>query len=465
MRTKYLRYLPLVILAIIPRLIWVYVFSEGRDMVGGFGEDISPFRIILFRLINVFSDWIAFFCIGLVFNKKKEALIGIAVHLFFLLTFALMQIRLPLFLLPLIISLAPYLVFGFLAFGPKRLWVWALMLIPIHLGSALEMGNELFNRDFNFFLSLGYHDFLGGEAYLEPLGYGFKLSFFLAPLIYYIFFAEVVLLLDQKITFNPRVIDLTMPYSRLGATFLFIFLRLSIYLSILGASSAIIEIVNPTRTSSNFWWMLEIQSFNLIYLLAALAALVAILWYYRRFLMEFLFERGERPSWGFWLLQVPFLEIIIFAFMVIFLKKRDGEDSYEVFRYHKKGSPNDVKIITVFMVIIQFLALVIIANNPGNKEQTGFIVLDKAFYTFIVAFYLINRKFIVGIFGWICINILFTFFGLVNDLQFDSRLMSFSILFVLIGLLHGREFSCISPHQEAYETDWEEDDLKVEPTN
>lgn len=451
MRTKYLRFLPFMLLAVIPLLLWDNYFQNLLSKSGSILE-LSTIQGLMLRLSNAFTNWLAFLFVGFVFNKRKETLIAIGVQLFFILAFALLKIRLPIFLLHLPITLTPYFVFGFLAFGPKRLWIWILMLIPIYLDSALEMGDKLFSQDFNFFISLFYNE-LGGENYLEPLGDEFKLSGFIAPMVYYVFLAEISLMFAQKSRFNPSLVDLTIPYSRLGAAFLFIVLRLSIYACILGVSATLTEIFNPTRFANDALGKLNLQLLYFLYLLSALTALIASLWYYRRFLLEFLFERGERPSWGYWLLQLPFVEVLIFTFMVIFLKKRDDEGRYQVFLYHNEESANDVKIIRGLMVVFQILAIVYLVANPAKKELTNFILLDKLTYSALVIFYLVRPKVVWGLLGWICLNIVLTALGFIHDLQFDARLMSFSTLFLLIGLFHGSEFSCISPYNENGETE------------
>ncbi|WP_373551814.1 hypothetical protein [Haliscomenobacter sp.] len=451
MRTKYLRFLPFMVLAVIPLLLWDSYFQNILSKSGSILE-LSTIQGLILRLAKAFPDWLAFLFVGFVFNKRKEALIAISVNLFFVLFFTLINIRLPFFLLHLPITLAPFFVFGFLAFGPKRLWIWILMIVPIFLDSPLEMANKLFSQDFNFFISLFYNE-LGGENYLEPLGDEFKLSGLIAPMVYYVFLAEISLLFAQKSRFNPSVVDLTMPYSRLGAAFLFIFLRLSIYSCILGVNSTITEIFNPTRFANDALGKLNLQLVYFLYLISAMTALIAALWYYRRFLMEFLFERGERPSWGYWLLQIPFVEVVIFTFMVIFLKKRDDEDKYQVFLYHNEESANDVKIIRGLMVVFQILAIVYLVTNPAKKELTNFILLDKLTYSILVIFYLVRPKVLWGLLGWICLNIVFAALGFIHDLEFDSRLLSFSTLFLLIGLFHGSDFSCISPYNENNETE------------
>lgn len=451
MRTKYLRFLPFMLLAVIPLLLWDGYFQSLLSKSTSILE-LSTVQGLILRLTKVFPDCLAFLFIGFAFNKRKEALIAISVDLFFILFFTFVNIRLPFFLLHLPFTLAPFFVFGFLAFGPKQLWVWILMIVPIFLDSPLEMANQLFSRDFNFFISLFYNE-LGGENYLEPLGDEFKLSGFIAPMVYYVFLAEITIYFAQKSKFSPSTVDLTMPYSRLGAAFLFIFLRLSIYSCILGVNTMIIEIFNPSRFANGALDKLNLQYVNFLYLISTMIALIAALWYHRRFLLEFLFERGERPSWGYWLLQIPFVEVLIFSFMVIFLKKRDAEDKYQVFLYHNEESANDVKIIRGLMVVFQILAVVYIVANPANKELTNFILLNKLTYSALVIFYLVRPKVVWGLLGWICLNIVLTALGFIHDLQFDARLMSFSALFLLIGLFHGSEFSCISPYNENSETE------------
>ena len=253
--------------------------------------------------------------------------------------------------------------------------------------------------------------------------------------LYFVKIEAILLILRYPLKeIGDTKLDLSINYTKAQAALRYFSTRIAIDATIFGFIGL--------QTMQNSYAVRDHATLNyVLWTVAALAGLFLYLWVHRKYLIEFLFTYNKVPSWFYWLLNIPFLNIIIFATGLLFFHhKADVAKRYENFKnvLSLNSSVAIGSIIVITQLVISFISLF---NGHVLETVVRFVVLVLvlmfisgrlfAFYI-LIALYL-ALAFIVSIFAKSM------GLGYINYIAVIYP-FGFAILYMMYGIFQIRRF-------------------------
>lgn len=348
-----------------------------------------------------------------------------------------------------ILGIVPFLVFAYLTHS-KRI---GLFLLAAGLVLSFLDAENLSNV-FHSLLPYDVSDFFTYELYstnsstFRPIS---LLSIFYRLCSYFAILSALLSLLRYIYVYTFEYQDRFLDFSNKHNNF-YVFLVLfcsKIYLFCL--ITGIVQTLNYYLNKGNVIeneTILAIISL-IIYLTKTLAALYVVLWNYRKTMLEWYFERGQIPSFGYWFIHTPFLGTIILLFKAIFDKEKINV-SQRITNLNNAHHHNYSKIIATIIIVLQLFYLLSFVNSGLNEILVVAIVLNiilTIIYFVSIPGYKLNVY--LNLLGILVIGAT----SLLSIQVIPFLIYSLSMLYLQLGIFHIEEFSYLPVLNEAYSID------------
>ena len=365
-RFSWLKVLPLVFLA---ALVTVGV-QMYHDLYYDFNAGATQFDGLQF-LVFLIKNAVLWAAIGMAFHTVKPATLAFGVSLvmyftdFFLNKHHILEGSVVLTNLHALFfnsEFLPALVFAFICFKKQGLryfwpvWVFAATTSLLFYGSAY-----LDRSPYNVFLRYIRLDNLFRVPTGENTYRGLNVLMYVAhPAMQcgtYILYATCYMAAINKKSWNQLFrIDLSTHYTKPAALSIFYALRFLINLLIVGLFSypAVILFQKDQRLFNGHSLLIMILS-----MAGALAFLVAVTLYYRKFLLEYFSSNQIKISWLYWIVNLPIVGMLAFPFVVLFAQAIPEEEERTRFFYYEAQQGQKAGSIMFVMLLLSFIGMLI----------------------------------------------------------------------------------------------------------
>jgi hypothetical protein len=226
----------------------------------------------------------------------------------------------------------------------------------------------------------------------------------IVPVIMMVVLAESYqkLIVGKFSDWNPRKIELKNIWQDWQAWVLFVFFRIAI---LLGALNLGYAIVAGARASSGMGPS-EFASYSqpalIMNFVSGLLLFLFVLYCYRKFVLEYFFQKGYVPSFLYLFMHSPVINMILFPAVLVSRYTRNITERIETFEQRSEPSRNWLTAIRVLMTIGQVLALfmymVIYINNAD--EELGWLHVMLWIGILLNIVYIFYRPTIWAVFFW-----------------------------------------------------------------
>jgi hypothetical protein len=350
----------------------------------------------------------------------------------------------------------PFIVWGALHLRDKRAWPFVFFMAWGPAMSAIMSGSSLF-LGFRF-ASMELISEDGGIYHISFLAH---IHLFINPVLLYVLLVSMYRqALKSWRMFQPRLLELGGYVSKGQALLLFLSFKVAILFSAVG----MMQFLGLLHT--DFGRMMEgnyafSPAMTWINAIASLLFLWVVLYLYRKFLLEYFFQLGQKPAYLYWFLQAPGLDVILFIHVLILISSKSQPIPYETF--YKSQESSSARYIRVFLVIAQLLVgLAALLMHGKNKDSLALMSSLAGVGLAITAFY---YRPAVGV---LFVLLFLQFYGLSEaeelrrldqglwpDTLWNSyfgAVLGFSAFFMMMGVLHIGDFSSDEPENISPET-------------
>jgi hypothetical protein len=422
----YLKHFPIALISTLCYIVIVYACSTLwlNHTPSDEAPDIHLPQLLYFFGINtilILGFWVT---VAFSFPVHRKAswiaalvqIVNLAANLFiynafkeYIITFSYYSI-----LSSLIFNLAPFLVFGWIAFKDQRIWILLAFGIYGYASNSANMGiygiEKLFPfmRDWFKIFEVSLQS-SKGNSYYTTIEVKIYVGVVFFQLLKILIFCELMQLLSYyKYRFQPNLINLHNSLSKWQVVSIFYLLRITITLLFLGLI---------------FFYFAnnETQKVNLVtmgsYFLATVVFALFVGWYYRKFMCEYLYAQGQVPSWNLWLCSVPVLGLIIFFFIVFANDDKESDFDIRVHLLNKTATINKRTSIMIVIGVIQCLSLFSIFGQSSDNET----LIWTGIFGFIGIIMFMGYSF--GIYIHIGLEILLLLFLLHSKQESDIKIL------------------------------------------
>jgi hypothetical protein len=284
------------------------------------------------------------------------------------------------------------------------------------------------------------------------------------PVVLFVVLAELYLVVEH----GPRParfrqINLHNQYRKWQAWVLFVAFRLFLLFSALSVVSSL-AMLGPINDQLR--GMSPHFSAPMIYLstLGTLAFLLAGLYAYRKFLLEFFLQHGKVPSYFYWFLQAPLLAGLLFPIGLLVLRPKPWPEPAYTFNRALDRKYSRMDYIRSFLIVGQVIALLAALLSYGRQPNQWLLLIDLAGVALAI-WYFYDRRLLFGLFGLMVARLLLVALTgegfnrgalLHNTDQFlvalsGSAVLGFAVFFVMAGILHLNDFDTGQEVEEAGE--------------
>lgn len=358
-RFSWLKILPLVFLtALVTASIQMY-HDLHYDVNAG-ATQFDGLRFLVFFIKNAVL-WAA---IGLAFHTVKPAAITFCVSLvmyfadFFLNKYYILEGSVVLTNLHALFfnsEFLPALVFAFICFKKQGLryfwpvWVFAIITSLLYFGSAY-LDRSPYNILFRYIRLDDLFRVPTGENTYRVLN---VLMYVAHPAMQcgtYILYATCYMAAINKRNWKQLFrIDLSTHYTKPAALGIFYALRFLINLLIVGLFSY----------PAVFLFQKDHSVIMFLGIAGALAFLVAVTLYYRKFLLEYFSSNQIKISWLYWIVNLPVVGLLAFPFVVMFAKTILKVEDRTRFFYYEAQQEQKGGSIMFIMLLLSFIGMLI----------------------------------------------------------------------------------------------------------
>jgi hypothetical protein len=371
------------------------------------------------------------------------------------------------YLLSLLLLGLPYVVWAMMLnghYGNPRTWIYLLIAPGLTAFSANSIFTSFYGLDSTM---LSISKIGKNPMFTYPL---VVLLEGIIPIILMVLLSESYqrLVVQNRPKWNPRKIELNNYWKDPQAWLLFVAFRLGIFVGCMGFIAVLYTGVDDSLEHLQRAFTRHSNPALILRFISGLALLLFLLYCYRKFLLEYFFQKGKTPSYMYYFLQWPFVNMILFPAFLMPIENVSSAEQKEVFDLRNEPSENKIGGFRALMIVMQALMLIFYAYLLLVKTKDGFVIfhlLILAGFTFNIL-YIFYRPMIWAVFFWnLLLVIVYSIVPIVlghDPLITKTKeqlilllhpiygfLWTFSTLFILEGVLHSKYFEADAPVAES----------------
>lgn len=459
----YLNYLPQIFyFALFIFLYNILTSYWGWNTPGPDGK-VGMEYIISQGVITGLQHAVMWFFIAKSFGQSKAAMIAFFVH--FVISSASVYYfftnpgtpSLAAFALNTIVMLPlPFLIYGLLSYKNSKAFLFMIM-------GVLLLGISVANYGYSYFQIItrwlgmldldGYYQSLTNitiqltENSYRSISIFQTLSYSVPFIFVYILFSELILFIERKDGENTFLkINLTTTYTKLSASVIFYSLRLLYFSLSFGILAKVLrDFMNNNNNNSLITY---------IYLVFGLFTWFVLLWYLRKFLLEFFLSQGWSISWKYWSLYLPLVGGIIWLINIFKMKTALPEENrISLFERMKKNKNDGLKTLIVLLQVI-FLAISV-GNSYGDPSMI--VIIPGIISIALIIIYFQAPQMLYGILGFSILGFLIIMMAgaYKNPVIGPTFFLTLGQLFLLYPLFHLDQFGLVVSAETAIEGEGE----------
>ncbi|THU39479.1 hypothetical protein FAM09_13325 [Niastella caeni] len=401
-RSSYIKVLPLIFLAgVVTAALQLY---HDYRLFSFYPNDYNK-AFIMEMPAFIVRNGLLWAGIGWVFKKWKQAAIAFSIVLltivvvYFLNKAAFMREYLFLRVLKSALlnpTFLPSLVFGFLCFGKRGLLYFLPLALFTFALPLLFQGSAFHNYSpYNtWYRSLKLDDLfsiqISGDrpGSLTILTYLYLIA---SVCMVFIIAGECFYAAAQNKSFKKIFrIDFAHNYTGPGAICLFYVLRLSINLLVIALyvyPLTYFHTAIPLIYSDQSVFML------IITIASGLLCLIAVVLYYRKFLVEYFISVRQKTSWLYWIVNIPLVGLLIFPVIVLISSSTNSEEDRGRFYFNDNLYYQKPYQILAVMIVLHLVGLLFSPAQNGSSLYWVFWSLELClliwYATAVTGYYLI----------------------------------------------------------------------------
>lgn len=449
----------------IPWLLGIGCLSFGVQIFAAWTDSYNiENRKSMEYVATRFFDWVVnsanyavlWWVIGQMTNKKRAALITIGCCLVLQLVWIIAWSLVPYpsaWHLPIRLSyVLPYLIFSLLAF--QRIGWAALYASLTVLGISLaytgnyqieELVSDLLRQiDLDHLVTISFSE---SETSRRSFGLiGPFLNIFL-PALEFALIAEWFSRQGRAETpLAPRRLHLDQYCPKGVATLVFYTFRLGLYGIALGFGAMLLSGFDAPEEFRRPWLRTGVT------LLSGLGLLYFTVWYTRKFLSEYFLTRSAVPAWGFWVLNIPVIDLMLWP-LIGLTKPAPMPASERPAFFEAARSSEDSHSLKFVVAGIQILYLLVLLATDSPLAAIGTAVFSVA----LTVYYLFNPN---GF--WVMSGLLFlslvalvyvimerSMYGDASRILLSYLFYSFSFIYIMMAAFHLPVFSAATGEEQA----------------
>lgn len=400
---------------------------------------------------NSANSALLWWIIGRLTDKRREALITIAccvaLQLVWELGWASLHYNSPGYFFLRLTYALPFLIFSLLAFR-KIGFAWLFSSIAVIGISLVYSGNYQIENHF--------HDFLARFDLENAITWtisesensrqvinlmSMALNLFI-PIVEFVLIAEWFLRQScHEKPLAPRLLRLNQYCPKGAATLIFYAFRLSLYALAFGFGNLLLSSFQMPEEYRPFWAMFGLR------ILTGFGLLYFILWYLRKFLAEYFLTRYAVPAWGFWALNIPIFDLLLWP--LIGLTKPAPMPATERLAFFDEAQSSGAALpLKYFILGAQIFYLVVLVLLGSPLSAVGVTALSVVLYVV----YLFNPHGFWALAGLLFLSLLTLVYFLVDrSMARDAGqfilpyiFYTFSFIYVMMAAFHLPVFSAVA---------------------